>query len=227
MNAAMDTILVDLDGTLTDPAAGIVAAVRHAIAQMGVEPPAADSLRWVIGPPLRQSFPKLLGDGHDVEAAVRHYREHYGAGGMFDAAVYDGIFDALARLRARPARLLLCTAKPFHFATQVLDHFDLSTRFDAVYGPDLDGRLDDKGDLIAHMLAVEGFDPRRAVMIGDRSNDVRAAGRHGIPTVGVLWGYGSRDELSEAGAAALCAAPEALPDVTASLLDRVPASSRA
>ncbi len=214
----MDTILVDLDGTLTDPAAGIIAAVRHAIAQTGAAPPPAEELRWVIGPPLRQSFPRLLGDGHDVEAAVAHYRDHYGAGGLFDAAVYDGIFDALARLRDRPARLLVCTAKPQPFAQRVLDHFNLSARFDAIYGPDLEGKLDDKGDLIAYMIETEGFDPTRAVMIGDRGSDVRAAKRHGIPTVGVLWGYGSREELADAGAAALCAEPLELAEVVASLL---------
>ncbi len=216
----MTTILVDLDGTLTDPAAGIIAAVRHAIARMGAEPPSAEELRWVIGPPLRQSFPLLLGNGCDIEAAVRHYREHYGAGGLFDAAVYDGTFEALAALRELPARLLVCTAKPAHFASRVLDHLDLSARFDAVYGPDLEGRLDDKGDLIAHMLDAEGFDPARAVMIGDRGSDVRAAARHGIPTVGVLWGYGSAEELRDAGAAALCAAPAELPHMTAALLAR-------
>lgn len=214
----MDTILVDLDGTLTDPAAGIIAAVRHAVAQMGAVPPPAEALRWVIGPPLRQTFPRLLGDGHDVEAAVAHYRDHYGAGGLFDAAVYDGIFDALAVMRDRPARLLVCTAKPQPFAERVLDHFDLSARFDTIYGPDLAGKLDDKGDLIAHMIDREGFDPAQAVMIGDRGSDVKAAARHGIPTVGVLWGYGSRDELVEAGAAALCAEPAALPSLVGSLL---------
>lgn len=214
----MDTILVDLDGTLTDPAAGIIAAVRHAITELGQQPPPAEELRWVIGPPLRQSFPRLLADGHDVEAAVAAYRDHYGAGGLFDAAVYDGIFDALVILRDRPARLLVCTAKPQHFAQRVLDHFELSPRFDGIYGPDLEGKLDDKGDLIAHMIEREGFDPARAVMIGDRGSDVKAAARHGIPTVGVLWGYGSREELTEAGAAALCAAPAELTEMVASLL---------
>ncbi len=214
----MDTILVDLDGTLTDPAAGIIAAVRHALTTLGQVPPATEELRWVIGPPLRHTFPRLLGEGCDVEAAVTAYRDHYGAGGLFDAAVYDGIFDALAVLRARPARLLVCTAKPEHFARRVLDHFDLSARFDGIYGPDLAGKLDDKGDLIAHMIEVEGFDPARAVMIGDRGSDVTAAKRHDIPTVGVLWGYGSREELEEAGAAVLCAAPAELPAMVGGLL---------
>ncbi len=207
----MHTILVDLDGTLTDPAAGIIAAIQHAVAAAGVEPPPADSLRWTIGPALRQSFPKLLGDGGDTEAAVTAYREHYGAGGLFDAAVYDGVFAALEALRALPARLLVCTAKAEHFARRVLDHFELATYFDGIYGADLAGKLDDKGDLIAHMIADDGFDPARALMIGDRGSDVRAAARHGIPTVGVLWGYGDAEEL--AGAAALCNEPHDLPEI--------------
>ncbi|MCA3254667.1 MAG: HAD hydrolase-like protein [Alphaproteobacteria bacterium] len=210
------TILVDLDGTLTVPAAGIIAAVRHAVAAAGVEPPPPEELRWMIGPPLRVSFPQLLGEDCDVEAAVAAYREHYGAGGLFDAAVFDGVFDALDALRALPARLLVCTAKPHVTARRILEHFGLIGHFDAVYGPEWDGRHDDKGDLIAHMLEVEGFNPARAVMIGDRANDVRAAARHGIPAVGVLWGYGDREELS--GAAALCADPRELLAVTRRVL---------
>jgi phosphoglycolate phosphatase len=216
--APIITILVDLDGTLTDPAAGIIAAVRHAVRAAGREPPSPEELRCVIGPPLRQTFPRLLGEGCDIEAAVAAYRVHYGAGGLFDAAVYDGIFDALADLRAAPARLLVCTAKPAEFARRVLEHFDLTRAFDGVYGPDLAGKLDDKGDLIAHMLDIERFDLSRAVMVGDRGSDVLAASRHGIPTVGVLWGYGSREELEDAGAAALCAAPGELPAIVAGLL---------
>jgi len=114
--------------------------------------------------------------------------------------------------------LLVCTAKPAYFASPILDHFKLRSHFDEVYGPDLEGRLDDKGDLIAHMLECEGFDPKRAVMIGDRGSDVIAAARHGIPAVGVLWGYGSREELEASGAAVLCAEPAELPAMVAKLL---------
>ncbi len=212
----MNTILVDLDGTLTDPAAGIIAAVQHAMRESGREPPGAEALRWVIGPALRQTFPRLLGADCDVEKAVADYRAHYGAGGLFDAAVYDGIFDAMAAMRALPARLLVCTAKPEHYARRVLDYFDLTSAFDAVYGPDLEGKLDDKGDLIAHIIEAEGFDPRHAVMIGDRGSDVKAASRHGIPAVGVLWGYGSAEELRDA--AVLCAKPGDLAALAAQLL---------
>ena len=112
----------------------------------------------------------------------------------------------------------MCTAKAAHFATRVLDHFGLAGSFDAIYGPDLDGCLDDKGDLIVHMIEAEGFDPRRAVMIGDRGSDVLAAARHRVPAVGVLWGYGSAEELNEAGAATLCAEPSDLLGAVAALM---------
>lgn len=212
----MHSILVDLDGTLTDPAAGIIAAIQHALQEMGAAVPAADSLGWAIGPPLRQTFTKLLGGVGDAETAVAIYRTKYGAGGLFDATLYDGIADALAEMRRIPARLLLCTAKAEIYAERILDHFGLTEHFSGIYGADLAGTLDDKGDLIAHMIRVDGFDPARAVMVGDRANDVRAAARHGIPAVGVLWGYGDRNELS--GATALCADPADLPQLVRRLL---------
>lgn len=212
----MHTILVDLDGTVTDPATGIIAAIQHALREMGATVPADDSLGWAIGPPLRQSFAKLLGGGGDPEIAVAIYRAKYGAGGLFDATLYAGIADALAEMRRIPARLLLCTAKAEIYAERILDHFGLTSHFAGIYGADLAGKLDDKGDLIAHMIRVDGFDPAETIMIGDRANDVRAAARHGIPAVGVLWGYGDRNELS--GAIALCADPADLPQLVRRLL---------
>ena len=199
--------LVDLDGTITDPAPGMIGAYRFALERMGVAPPPAEDLLWIIGSPTRRSFPKLLRPNQDVEEAVRLYRERYGAGGLFEARVYDGMPEALQALRLLPARLFVCTAKPHTFAVPVLAHFGLTSLFTGIYGPDLEGRLDDKGLLISRMIEKESLDPTRTVMIGDRANDVRAAARHGIPTVGALWGYGGREELTEAGAAVLCQSP--------------------
>ena len=203
----MITLFVDLDGTITDPAPGMIGAYRFALERMGVAPPPAEDLLWIIGPPTRRSFPKLLRPDQDVEEAVRLYRERYSADGLFEARVYDGMPDALQALRALPARLFVCTAKPQVFAAPILEHFGLTSVFTGIYGPDLEGRFDDKGLLIRHMIEKENIDPTRTVMIGDRANDVRAAARHGIPTIGALWGYGGREELTQAGAAALCEAP--------------------
>jgi phosphoglycolate phosphatase-like HAD superfamily hydrolase len=147
---------------------------------MGVACPPAEDLTWVLGPPSRRSFPKLIGPERDVEEAVRLYREHYEANGLFNGAVYPGMAQALTTLHALPARLFVCTAKPQGFAEKIIAHFGLAHLFDGIYGVDLEGRLDDKGLLIEHIIGVEQIDPARTIMVGDRANDMLAAARHGI-----------------------------------------------
>jgi phosphoglycolate phosphatase len=205
------TLLVDLDGTLTDPAEGIVGSFRLALAAMGRSAPPDADLRWIIGPPLRQSFVSMLGGADGAEEALAVYRARYGSTGLFEASVYDGAPEALARLRDSGARLFLCTSKPAVYARRILERFGLAGFFDAAYGSEIDGRLEDKGDLIAHILAVETLDPGDCVMWGDRRHDVAGAGRHAIPTLGALWGFGGAEELRQAGAAVLCAAPAEVP----------------
>jgi phosphoglycolate phosphatase len=202
--------LVDLDGTITDPRPGILGAYRHALASLGLEAPPAEDLLWVIGPPLRHSFPKLGVAPERIDEALEHYRVFYQAGAMFDAPVYAGMPETFEALRAEGIRLVLATSKPHVMARPILEHFRLDHHFHAIHGSELDGRNDDKGDLLAHILAEEGVDPARAVMIGDRLFDVKAAQRHGIPSIGVLWGYGGQHELTEAGATHLCAEPVGL-----------------
>src|SRR5262245_12876418 len=203
-------ILVDLDGTLIDPKPGLIGSVQYALRKLGLPVPPAGELLWLIGPPFRVSFPKLFGRPDLVEEAIGHYRESYVSGAMFDAIVYDGVADALDRLRAAGCRLFVATAKPHYYARPILEHFDLARRFAGIHGPELDGTNDHKGDLIAHIIAREGVLAERAVMIGDREFDVTAAARNGIPTVGVAWGYGTAGELVAAGACALCPAPAGL-----------------
>lgn len=205
------TILLDLDGTLVDPAVGILGCYRHALAAIGFEADAADDLRWVIGPPLRKSFAKLFGERHDVEEAVRLYRERYSDTGIFEAEVYLGVIDALAALRGAGFRLILCTAKARVFAERIVVHFGFAPHLAGVYGAELDGRFDDKGELIAHILKTEGLDPAAVCMVGDRDNDILAAGRNGAGSIGVLWGYGDAAELTGAGASRLVEAPRDLP----------------
>lgn len=202
--------LVDLDGTITDPKPGIIGSYRYALTELGLHAPPVDDLTWVIGPPLRHSFPKLGVAPEHVEDALEHYRRYYSAGAMFDAPVYSGMPEALDALRAAGIKLVLATSKPHVMARPILEHFGLDARFHAIHGAELDGRNDDKGDLLAHIMAEEGVDPARAVMIGDRLFDVNAAKRHGIPSIGVLWGYGGHAELTEAGATHLCASPQDL-----------------
>ncbi|MDB5479649.1 MAG: hypothetical protein JWO83_702 [Caulobacteraceae bacterium] len=206
------TILLDLDGTLIDPAPGILGCCRQALEALGCPARPEEDLRWVIGPPLRGSFVRLLDGRGDPEEALRLYRARYGETGLFEAGVYPGVVDALAALRARGLTLLVCTSKARPFAERIVEHFGLAPYLAGVYGAELDGRLDDKGDLIAHLLAAESLAPDAACMVGDREYDMRAAARHGIPGIGVLWGYGDAAELQGAGATALIASPTELPD---------------
>lgn len=211
-------ILVDLDGTLVDPKPGLIGSVQYALRRLGHPVPPAEELLWLIGPPFRVSFPKLLGRPDLTEEAIAHYRESYFNGGMFDAIVYAGVADALDQLAAAGCRLFVATSKPHHYARPILEHFDLARRFAGIHGPELDGTNDHKHDLIAHIIGHEGVAPARAVMIGDREFDVTAAARNGIRAIGVTWGYGSRAELEAAGAAALCDAPAALASAALALL---------
>jgi len=204
------TLLFDLDGTLSDNYAGIAASIVHALACLDAPAPPAAVLRTCVGPPLRESFARLLDsdDAARIERAVAHYRERFAAVGWRENVVYDGIAEALAALTAHGASMYVCTAKPDVFARRIVNHFGFAPRFRAVYGADLAGRFDDKARLMAHLLATEGIDPAQSVMIGDRGHDVRAARANGVRAVGVLWGYGSRAELE--GADALLDAPSEL-----------------
>jgi phosphoglycolate phosphatase len=204
-------LFVDLDGTLIDPFLGIVGCFRHALEAMGRKAPPAAELTWIIGPPLRRTFTQMLGATGDAEEALSLYRACYSTEGLFEAQVYEGAPAALAEVRAAGARLFLCTAKPAIYAERILRHFDLRRHFEGVYGAELDGRYDDKGDLIAHILASQGLEAGDCCMWGDRGYDVIAASRHAIPTIGALWGYGGAGELREAGAVALCASPSEVP----------------
>ena len=174
------TLLVDLDGTLTNPAQGIVGSFRHALEAMGQVAPPAEGLTWIIGPPLRRSFADLIGGPEKVEAALGVYRDRYGTVGLFEAFVYDGVPEALDALKSSGARLILCTSKPRVYATRILDRFGLAAHFDAAYGAELDGRFDDKGDLIAHILAEEGLAPEglRDVGRSQARRDRRGPARH-------------------------------------------------
>lgn len=195
-------LLFDLDGTLTDPFLGITRCIVHALTTLGRQAPPPGDLRWCIGPPLKDSFLLLLDteNGLLAEEAIRHYRDRFATVGMFENEVYPGIAEALADLRHRGHRLFVATSKPTVFATQILDHFDLSSHFQAVYGSELDGTRCDKADLIAHLLRHESLLADETLMIGDRRHDVIGAKANRLRAFGVLWGYGSQTELTTAGA---------------------------
>jgi phosphoglycolate phosphatase len=207
---ARKTLLLDLDGTLVDPAAGIIGCCRDTLEALGVSAPAAEDLRWVIGPSIRQTFARLLDGRADPEVAVRLYRERYADGGLYQAEPYAGVREALLEHQERGTRLILCTAKAHVFAHRVVDHFGFAPLIPTIYGPELDGRFEDKADLMAHLLTVEGLDPGEVCMVGDRRHDVIAASRNGVPTIGVRWGYAEPNELEDAGAALVIESPAGL-----------------
>jgi phosphoglycolate phosphatase len=187
---------------------------------MGVEPPPPEALTFAIGPPLRASLAKLIGtDSREaVERAIAHYRERFADVGLYENAPYEGIAEALAALRDAGYPLYVATSKPRVYAERIVSHFTLGAHFEAVHGCELDGTREDKRELLAHLFPSHGLDPERALMIGDRGVDMVAAHHHGARALGVTWGYGSRDELREAGAQAFCEAPGDLPGCVARLL---------
>jgi haloacid dehalogenase superfamily, subfamily IA, variant 1 with third motif having Dx(3-4)D or Dx(3-4)E len=197
-----DFVLFDLDGTLTDPKAGITRSVRYALESFGVRVDDLDELCAFIGPPLRESFMKFYGfDEAQVSAAVAKYREYFSVTGIFENEVYAGVREMLSELCERGVKVVLATSKPAVFAERILVHFNLDEYFTFVSGSELDGRRVKKADVIRYAMDNCGItDVTKAVMVGDREHDIIGARAVGMTSVGVLYGYGSREELTAVGA---------------------------
>jgi len=216
-------VLLDLDGTLTDSAPGIVGSLRAALTEAGLPVPDDAALRRFVGPPLPEMLVAHGVPAGRVDELVATYRRHFTAGGMFDNAVFDGIEDVLVALREAGAVLAVATSKPEVYARQIARHFGLDAYLtdglDGVFGADADqGTRSAKADVVAHALSTladrgVAVGPATTVMVGDREHDVLGAGRHGIATVGVAWGYAEPGELEAAGAAAVVHTPHELTDL--------------
>jgi phosphoglycolate phosphatase len=194
-------ILFDLDGTLTDPFEGITTCIIYALEKLNANTPNAESLGWCIGPPLQDSFCKLLdGDMERAQKAVVFYRERFQKTGMFENQVYETIPEALKELKENGHTLFVATSKVRIFAEKIIDHFDLAPFFKSVHGAEMDGTRADKTSLIAYIMAQEGLERVDTVMVGDTAYDMVGAKKNGIYGLGVLWGYGSRRDLEDAGA---------------------------
>jgi phosphoglycolate phosphatase len=209
-----DVLLFDLDGTLTDPKPGIVGCIRFALDQLAIACPGDAVLAGFIGPPLRETFASLLGtaEAEPIEEAMALYRRRFAKTGLYENQIYDGVRKMLEQAAASAAAMYVATSKPAMYADRIVKHFGLAGHFRKVYGPELDGRYDNKAELLAHLLEEERITPDVAVMIGDRAADVLAAKANGLRSVGVLWGYGSERELVEAGADILFHTPHDLAD---------------
>ncbi|MBQ7118016.1 MAG: HAD family hydrolase [Clostridia bacterium] len=195
------TVLFDLDGTLTDPGLGITNSVAYALKKYGIEVGERERLYSFIGPPLNESFKRYynFSDEKAMEA-IGVYREYFTSKGIFENEVYDGIRQLLRRIKASGRKVVLATSKPEEFALRILEHFELTEYFDIVAGASMDEKRNKKGDVIKYALEKGGLTSEGAVMIGDREHDIFGAQENGIDTIGVLYGYGSRDELEKAGA---------------------------
>ena len=197
-----DWLLFDLDGTLTDPFEGITRSVEYALNAFGIEVEDRRVLAPFIGPPLVESLTERYGfTMEDAVAAVAKYREYFAVKGLYENELFEGIPELLSDCRKAGYKISMATSKPTHYARIIAEHFDIARYFDAIHGSSLDGTRITKSSVVAEAVAEEHLDPSRALMIGDRRHDVEGAGEHGIRTVGVLYGYGSREEHEAAGAA--------------------------
>jgi phosphoglycolate phosphatase len=207
--------LFDLDGTLTDPGIGITNSVMYALDKYDIHISDRKELYPFIGPPLTDSFRKYYGFTEEQALqAVEYYREYFRAGGIFENTVYEGIPEMLAELKKKNAIVALATSKPREFAVQILEHFGLYQYFDFVGAATMDGRISRKADVIKQLIAELGdIDKEEVLMIGDRDQDVNGAKANDMRCLGVLWGYGSKEELMGAGADYLASAPSDIPEL--------------
>ena len=213
MSSSAPSVLLDLDGTLIDSQPGILSSCRAALRTLGHVPEPTLDLAAIIGPPIDDIMRLLLEPYGDerVAEAVAAYRADYGQKGLFGSVPYLGIAQALAEMCRSGARLYLATSKRTIFALRILEHLDLAAFFDGIHGSEAGGALDHKPELISHIIERHALVQSRCVVVGDRRYDVTGAHANKMRALGVLWGYGTRDELETAGADALVAEPVSLP----------------
>jgi phosphoglycolate phosphatase len=205
----LSNIFFDLDGTLTDSKEGIIKCIDYALEKLGYPVPKGFNINDCLGPPLRVSFRRLLNSNDEVliERAVATYRERFSTIGLFENKVYPGIPELLSALHEKSLKLYVVTTKPKVFAGRIMEHFQLAHRFDAIYGTELNGRFDNKADLIEFILQNRKLRAEETVMIGDKREDIVAGKANRTKTIGVTYGYGSLQEITEAAPDGICGSP--------------------
>lgn len=197
-------VFFDLDGTLTQSEFGIIEGARRALTHFGIDCSNTEKLKEFIGPPLYVTFHEGYGlSEEDSNEAIRIYREYYTATGVYQAPLYDGIFDLLTDLKKNGKKVMMTTSKPFALATTVAKNNEIFDLFDGIIGPDLNEKNPSKTVLILKAMDTLGLgeaDRKKTVMVGDRFYDIEGANETGIDSIGVLYGYGSKEELQKAGA---------------------------
>lgn len=193
------TVLFDLDGTLTDSGEGIINCATLALRHFGLPIPAYADMRTFVGPPLRDSFIRFGVPADQADEAIRVYRSRYIPTGMFENTPYPGIRELLEALRAEGYTLYVATSKPEEMSVTILEKFDLAKYFHRICGASIDSSRSTKDAVIAYLLESSGA-KEDMVMVGDTKYDILGAKAHGIPAIGVGWGYGKVEEMEEAGA---------------------------
>ncbi|MDE7192432.1 MAG: HAD-IA family hydrolase [Oscillospiraceae bacterium] len=202
-----DTILFDLDGTLTNPFMGITGGIIYALERLGYDCPPREELTSFIGPPLCDEFPRRFNmDKAVVEEAVRLYRVYYAERGLYENELVGGAYELLAELKEKGKQICLATSKPLVFAEKILQYFKLDRFFDYIGAATMDGKIGTKGDVIRLVLENTGAEARRCLMVGDRFHDIVGAHEAGMKCAAVLVGFGSREEFAEYGADYICEA---------------------
>lgn len=196
------TVLFDLDGTLTDPGLGITNSVMYSLEKFGIKVDDRTTLYKFIGPPLKESFANYYHfSGEDVDRAVVYYREYFSDKGIFENVLYDEIPEVLGQIKSSGRKIVLATSKPEPFAVKILEHFRIDRYFDFVAGSTMDETRVQKAEVITYALESCGItDLSSVVMVGDREHDIYGAKKAGLHSIGVLYGYGSMEELRNAGA---------------------------
>lgn len=211
-----DTILFDLDGTLTDSSEGITKSIEYALNKMGISCNDRNELLKYIGPPLTVSFRDYF-EGEDIDKAVKLYRERYSEIGWKENRVYDGVPEMLAKLKQSGKRIYMATSKPEHFAKMIAEYFDFAKYFDVICGASMDLLRYNKQQVVEYALSLAGIalgedgrvsESSGVLMVGDRHHDVEGAGALGIGTLGVTYGFGTRDELTYCGAICVADSPQ-------------------
>lgn len=205
-------IFFDLDGTLIDSMPGITRSVQYALQRYGIVVDNLDILKPFVGPPLHESFQEFYQfSEQDAWRAIEIFREYYLEKGWLESSVFDGVEETLKRLHTSGRKLYVATSKPEHMAKQVLDHYGLSQYFEYIGGAIDDHRREKKDEVIEYVMKTCGLKNREViVMVGDRRHDIMGAHKQELQAVGVLYGYGSREEFEAAQADWITETPESL-----------------
>ena len=207
-------ILFDFDGTIADTGDGITNSVAYALEKMGLDAGTRQQRCRFIGPPLKGSFEKYHGlSSAEADRAVELYREYYREKGMLDCCLYSGIKELIDYLNESGCKVVIASSKPHIFVKRIVEHFGMTADFALIAGSELDGTRVDKAEVIEYAMTSLGISQNEAVMIGDKEHDIIGAKKQGLINIGVSYGYGSREELENAGADYIVNSPSELRSV--------------